>query len=103
MWTTDCCTFVHERQRVQLSLFLLIHAFCGARASTWIESSLERGTNRCLTYKVVSFDENLEQITHISLQDVGLHVCWDESGQKGLLMELTQRYTKGNRDLDNNW
>ncbi|KAL8899983.1 MAG: hypothetical protein Q9207_005916 [Kuettlingeria erythrocarpa] len=86
MWTTDRCTFTHERQRIQLSLFLLIHAYCGARASTWIESSRERGTNRCLTYK-----------------DVGLHVRWDENGQKGLVMELTQRFTKGNHDVDTNW
>ena len=66
MWTTDCCTFAHERQRVQLSLFLLIHAFCGARASTWIESSRERGTNRCLTYKVV-FSREVESNLLISL------------------------------------
>ena len=66
MWTTDSCTFAHERQRVQISLFLLIHAFCGARASTWIESSRERGTNRCLTYKVV-FSREVESNLLISL------------------------------------
>lgn len=38
MWSTDRCTFNHERQRVQMTLFLLIHAYCGARANTFIES-----------------------------------------------------------------
>ncbi|KAL8778200.1 MAG: hypothetical protein Q9194_002136 [Teloschistes cf. exilis] len=46
----------------------------------------ERGTNRCLTYK-----------------DVVLHTFWDENGHQGLIMELTQRFTKANPDVDTNW
>ncbi|KAL9583992.1 MAG: hypothetical protein Q9203_004848 [Teloschistes exilis] len=36
-------------------------------------------------------------------KDVVLHTFWDENGHQGLIMELTQRFTKANPDVDTNW
>ena len=52
LWCSDLCNIQHGRQRVQLTLFLLLHAYTGARAGTFIESGHYRGSKRCLTYKV---------------------------------------------------
>lgn len=101
MWVTDRCVFVHERQRVQITLFLLVHAYCGARAGTFIEQSSERGSNRCLTYKVRAMRE-VNCSANMHLKDVGLHVYVDDQDNKSYVMEVTERFTKANQDVDTN-
>ena len=52
LWCSDLCKVSNGRQRVQLTLFLLLNAYTGARAGTFIESCHYKGSKRCLTYKV---------------------------------------------------
>ena len=52
LWCSDLCNIHHGRQRIQMTLYLLMHAYTGARAGEFIESKEYRGTNRCLTWKV---------------------------------------------------
>ncbi|KAL8637191.1 MAG: hypothetical protein Q9228_005515 [Teloschistes exilis] len=96
MWTTDRCTFVHERQRVQMTFYLLVHAFCGARAATFIEGVFERHTNHCLTYQAGCSAETC-------FLDIGLHLYWNDNGDRELIVEPTLRHTKKNKDTSNNW
>ena len=52
LWCSNDCFFKHERMRVQLTLYLLLHAYSGARAGTFIEHGNSKGSGRCLKYKV---------------------------------------------------
>ena len=53
LWRNNDCKFKHERIRVQLTLLLLLHAYSGARAGTFLESGhYYKNSGRCLKYKV---------------------------------------------------
>ena len=53
LWQNNQCDVKHERMRVQMTLYLQIHAYTGARAGTYIEAGYHhKGSGRCLKYKV---------------------------------------------------
>lgn len=81
LWRNNDYHVKHDRMRAQLTWFLLLHAYTGARAGTFIEGYFHKGTGKCLTYK-----------------DVRLHVYWRANGTPGLMLELTERFTKANPD-----
>jgi len=52
-WAFDAGTFPHERQRVQLSLLLLMMAYTSSRPGAIVESGCAKGSNEALCYKDV--------------------------------------------------
>ena len=56
LWCSDLCQISHGRQRIQLTLYLLLHAYTGVRAGAYIESGYKKGSKQCLTYKVAPAD-----------------------------------------------
>ena len=52
----------HERTRVQISLYLLLHAYTGARPGTFLEGKNKLDSGRCLTYRVNN-TENCKYMT----------------------------------------
>ncbi|OBT76035.1 hypothetical protein VF21_03576, partial [Pseudogymnoascus sp. 05NY08] len=84
LWCSHDHEYLHERYRVQLSFILIVFASCGARAGAIVESSSYRGTNQALTYK-----------------DCHIHLIRLPSGGCTFELEIIQRYTKGNRDDEN--
>ena len=85
-WALDTSTFPNERQRLQLSLLLLMLAYTGARPGALVECSLLRGSNQALRYR----DMDL-----IVLRDA------DDSQYHILVMTVKVVLNKGARDNEN--
>ncbi|KAL9049391.1 MAG: hypothetical protein Q9162_007245 [Coniocarpon cinnabarinum] len=85
LWAFDTFAFPIERQRVQLSLLLLIIAYTTSRPGALVEAHCAHGTNECLVYK-----------------DVRLLVIPnpEEPDRNVIVMEVSLRYTKGRRDTN---
>ena len=82
LWAFDHSAFPIERQRVQLALLLLIMAYTSSRPGALVEASCAAGTNECVTYNDVR---------------ILLIPNPEESARNVIVMEVTLRYTKGNR------
>jgi hypothetical protein len=82
-WAFDREAFPHERQRVQLSLLLLMAAYTATRPGALVESGCARGSNRAICYK-----------------DINLLILSNPNpGERDLLvMEVTLVYRKGDQD-----
>src|SRR6266480_5477491 len=52
-WAHDRELYSTERQRVQMSLMLLLYAYTGSRPGAIIDSGCARGSNRALRYRDV--------------------------------------------------
>lgn len=52
LWRSDECCLRHDRIRLQLTFYVLVHAYSGARPGTFLEGKYYRGSGRCLKYKV---------------------------------------------------
>ncbi|KAH0545274.1 hypothetical protein FGG08_000573 [Glutinoglossum americanum] len=81
-WALDKTTFPHERQRIQLSLLLLMIAYTSSRPGALIESGCLRGSNEALCYKDV----------HVLIIKNP-----EEPGHNMIVMEVTLRFMKGKR------
>lgn len=82
LWAFNGSAFPIERQRVQVSLLLLMIAYTSSRPGALVEASSASGSNECLTYN-----------------DVRLLVIPnpEEPIRNVVIMEITLLYTKGNR------
>lgn len=82
LWVSNGCAFPVERQRVQLATLLLLTAYTSSRPGALIEASCAPGSNECITYN-----------------DIRILVIRnpEESTTNIVVMEITLRYTKGNR------
>ncbi|KAI9773157.1 MAG: hypothetical protein M1840_008278 [Geoglossum simile] len=81
-WAFDAGSLPHERQRVQLSLLLLMMAYTSSRPGAIVESGCAKGSNEALCYK-----------------DVKILVIPGSDGayRDTLVMTITLRYMKGCR------
>ncbi len=82
-WAFDTETFPHERQRVQLSLLLLMAAYTATRPGALVESGCARGSNRAICYKDI--DLLILSIPNPGERDV-------------LIMEATLIHRKGGQE-----
>lgn len=82
LWVSDGCVFPVERQRVQLATLMLLTAYTSSRPGALVEASCAPGSNECITYN-----------------DIRILVIRnpEESMRNVVVMEITFRYTKGNR------
>jgi hypothetical protein len=81
-WAFDTGSLPHERQRVQLSLLLLMMAYTSSRPGAIVESGCAKGSNEALCYK-----------------DIKILVIPGSDGayRDTLVMTITLRYMKGCR------
>ena len=56
LWCSDEFRFRHDRIRLQLTFYVLVHAYSGARPGTFLEGKYHRAPGRYLKYVVFAME-----------------------------------------------
>jgi hypothetical protein len=106
-WVQDTSVFPDERQRLQLALLILLHAYTATRPAALVYKSIDR---RKLKERYIGWEDESgsdadindemdlewEEIKTLCYEDVTLLMLPNPEGKRDILvMEVKLKYTKG--------